>query len=229
LIFAGPGIAAGRRDDGGVGLIDVVATVLAQLGVPASERPASDGIDLSERLRPGAETTPRERRRILFAESAVAIWNEATEHVTTGRTWWRVCINGPRFTLCEIPGKKPGVYTLYDHLDDPTLSRDVGAAHPEAVAELLEDWKHWPPESARERVAWTGEYKLVERPRLDGGYDVALYRLPDESEDVGDRFPEVRDHLRRALEQWAADLPEPGERAADPELEASLRTLGYLP
>ncbi len=235
LIFSGPGIQPGRRDASAVSLIDVVPTVLALLGLPAAAGvdgvDGVDGEDLSPRLRPGV-VGRHDRQRVVFAESATAVWNEAVEHVTTGRTWWRVCVNGPRYSLCEIPGEAPGVYMLFDHLADPALSEDLAAEHPEIVAALRQVWKNWPPESARQRVARTAEFKLVETPRLEGGYRAALYHLdtdPLETTDVSERYGQIHRHLLAALEQWTADLPAPAERLPDPELEETLRTLGYVP
>ncbi len=230
LIFSGPGVERAKRDGGAVSLIDVVPTVLSLLGLPAPG--VLDGRDLSPRLRPGAAAGRADRQRVVFAESATAVWNEAVEHVTTGRTWWRVCVNGPRYALCEIPKEAPGVYTLYDHVADPALSQDVAAEHPEAIAALLQAWQSWPPESARQRVAQTAEFKLVETPRLEGGYQAKLYDLgadPLETADVAAEHPDVYRHLRAALAEWTADLPDPPERLPDPELEEILRTLGYVP
>lgn len=230
LIFSGPGIEAGKRDAGAVSLVDLMPTVLSLLGLPAPE--GLDGRDLSSRLRPGGAPKRGDLQRAVFAESATAVWNEAVDHVTTGRTWWRVCVNGPRFALCEIPNEAPGIYTLYDHVADPALSQDVAADHPEAVAELLQAWQSWPPESARQRVAQTADFKLVETPRLEGGYQARLYHLPtdpQETADVSAEHPDVFRHLRAALAEWTADLPDPAVRLPDPELEEVLRTLGYVP
>ncbi len=239
LIFSGPGIEAGKRDAGAVSLVDLMPTALSLLGLPVPD--GLDGCDLSPRLRPGGAAERGDLRnsacappgrRVVFAESATAVWNEAVEHVTTGRTWWRVCVNGPRFALCEVPNEAPGVYLLYDHVADPALSEDVAAEHPEAVAALLQAWQSWPPESARQRVAQTADFKLVETPRLEGGYGARLYHLPSdprESADVSAEYPDVFQHLRATLAEWTADLPDPPERLADPELERVLRTLGYIP
>ncbi len=228
LAFIGPGVAAGRRDRGAVSLVDVMPTVLSLLGLQDGET-VTDGENLAPRLRSdgvGGED------RIVFAESATAIWNESVEHVTTGRTWWRVCINGPRYSLCEIPEEAPGKYRLYDHVTDPNLTQDVAADHPREVDVLLAAWKHWPPESARQRSARTAEFKLVEYPRLTGGYDDELYHLPTDAEettDVRQRYPRVYETLRAALDEWTSVLPAPPPRQPDPELEADLRALGYVP
>lgn len=232
LVFVGPGIAAGRRDDGAVTLADLLPTVLELLEIPLEERPSVDGTDLSSRLVSRAPRPSRDRDRVVFAESASAVWNEAVRNVTTGRAWRRVCINGPRFALCENPTQAPGVLSLYDHVADPELRRDVAAEYPETVARLLEARERWPPESARRRVARTTRFKLVHTPRLDGGYGAALYDLesdPAERVDVQELFPKVYRHLEDALARWVADLPPMPVREIDPELEESLRTLGYVP
>ena len=230
LIFSGSGVEKGKRDAGAVSLVDVAPTALALLELPVPD--GLDGLNLSGRLRPGAGPGPEHRRRVVFAESATPVWNEAVEHVTTGRTWWRVCVNGPRYALCEIPNEAPGVYALYDHVADPALSEDVAAEHPEEVAALLEAWQSWPPESARQRVAQTAEFKLVETPLLEGGYEAKLYHLetdPLETIDVSAEHAQVFRHLRSQLAQWTADLPDPSPRLPDPELEETLRSLGYVP
>ena len=228
LIFSGPGIAEGRRDRTAVSLVDVPPTVLSLLDVDASLH--VDGTDLSSRLDPGTRP-PVDPGRMVFAESGTPMWNEATEHVTTGREWGRICINGPRYTLCENPRKAPGELLLYDHVEDPALTRNLADEKPEVVDELRRSWASWPPESARQRTVRTARFKLVEFPRLDGTYESKLFDLrddPGETRDVKERYPEIHDRLQRALEAWASNLPAPRDRPYDPELEESLRALGYL-
>ncbi len=231
LIFTGPGIARARVDRGSASLVDVAPTVLSWLGVPAGERPASDGVDLAPRLHRRGPDGRQGTERVVFAESAGAMWNHNFERLTTGRTWGRVCVNGPRYSLCQDLRQEPGVYRLYDHRQDPALTRDLAADHPEEVARLLEAWQRWPPESARLRAARTPRFKLVARPLLAGGYTSALYDLaadPAEVRDVGGEHPEVAARLAAALERWAAGIPEPVPQAPDPELEKVLRSLGYI-
>ncbi len=231
LIFAGPGVEAGKADDGSASLVDVAPTVLSWLGWGELAE-TLDGTDLSPRIRPGGRADLEARRRPVFAEGATSVWNESVQHVTTGRTWWRVCINGPRYSLCEIPKEAPGIFTLYDHREDPALTRDLAAELPEEVARLREAWKSWPPENARQRVARTPEFKLVQLPRLEGGYENRLFHLasdPQETEDVKDRYPEAYQQLLAELETWAAGLGEIPERVEDPDLESTLRSLGYVP
>ncbi len=228
LVFSGPGIASGRHDSSAVSLIDVLPTVVARLGLPTPAGVA--GRDLSRRLAVGPAPPPASRRPV-FAESGTAIWNEAVEHVTTGRIWWRVCVNDERWSLCQIPRQRPGVFLLYDHESDPALARDVAAQHPQEIARLLPAWKRWPPESARERTARTARFKLVEYPRLEGGYRRVLYDLaadPGETRDVSASHPREAAALARALRAWVGKGSPSRPRAEDPELERKLRSLGYV-
>ena len=189
LIFAGPDIGIGGRTDQLATLADLPPTVLGLLGLESPPGVVFDGMDLG----PWLQTPPLPLvERIVFAESATPIWNEAVTHVVTGRTWGRTCINDPRFTLCADPKHKPGELWLYDHQNDPGLEIDIAGDHPEIVAELQEAWRLWPPETARERAARTTRFKLVERPQLDGGYVATLYDLandPAERIDVTSNFP----------------------------------------
>ena len=231
LVFAGPGIAVGQQDAGAVSLTDVVPTVLTVLGVPETKRPPLDGEDLSRRLRPGAGPSRRDTGRIVFSESASALWNQKVDEVVTGRDWWRICINGPRFTLCEIPKEAPGVFLLYDHELDPGLDHDIAAEHPEQVVALQALWSRWPLESARDRVARTARFKLIETPKLEGGYTrilVDLTRDAEEARNVSAEHPEVFRALGAALDEWTADIPDVEPRPYDPELEETLRSLGYI-
>ncbi len=231
LAFIGPGVASGVRDDGPVSLVDIVPTVLSMLELDEPSSQDWDGIDLSKRLRPEAAPRRRDLERIVFAESASALWNEATDAVITGRNWWRICINGPRYSLCEIPRSQPGEYLLYDHVVDPKLETDIADQHSDEVSALAALWDRWPPESARQRVARTARFKLVESPRLEGGYDRRLVDLendPAETGDVRDQHPEVLARLGAALDAWTATLPAVNAPSLDPELEETLRSLGYI-
>jgi arylsulfatase A-like enzyme len=228
LTVVGPGIARGRRTDQLATLADLTPTLLARLGVEPPGGIDFDGIDLSPwLLDPDLEATDR----VVFAESATPIWNEAVNHVITGRSGGRTCINGPRFALCTDERRHPGELWLFDHRADPGLEHDVAARHPEAVAELQRAWRHWPPESARERVARTNRFKLVERPQLDGSYARSLYDLardPAETTDVSQLFPDELARLQSALEAWTSTLPPFGDREFDPAVEEMLRELGYV-
>jgi len=228
LTVAGPGIARGRLTKQLATLADLTPTLLTRLGQEAPGRVKFDGIDLGPWLGdPDLASTDR----IVFAESATPIWNEAVNHVITGRVGGRTCINGPRFSLCADQRHHPGVVWLFDHQADPAFERNVAAEHPEAVAELQRAWKRWPPETARERVARTTRYKLVERPQLDGSYTrilIDLARDPEELTDVSNLVPDEFERLRSALEAWTSTLPPLGDREFDPKVEELLRELGYV-
>lgn len=232
MVFAGSGIAAGRTVELPSSLADVAPTVLELVDGEAPGRAEFDGRSLARYLR-GDRDPPEAPDRILFARSSSSTYNEATHLLQTGRVLGRACLNGPRFTLCKSPVRAPGVVRMYDHEADPGLTEDVADRHPDEVVRLLEAWERWPPETARERVAWTPDFKLVDRPRLEGGYRRFLYHLPSdpgESLDVGDRFPDVRARLGAALDRWFSE-PDAARRAPTPDsrVEETLRSLGYLP
>ena len=94
LIFTGPEIGVGGRTEQLATLADLPPTLLSLLGLEPPPEVEFDGIDLGPWLQ--ARTLPPVER-IVFAESATPIWNEAVTHVVTGRTWGRTCINGSRF------------------------------------------------------------------------------------------------------------------------------------
>lgn len=234
LIFRGPGIAAGRRDDGVVSLVDVVPTVVGLLGLGDEAREAdvqADGVDLGARLRFG-ESEPPPRSRVVFAESASSLWNEAVDQLVTGRQGWTpVCVHGERFTLCDDPKREPR-WQLYDHVADPQLNQDVADQYPQEVEVLREAHERWPAESARQRTVRGDRFKLVQRPLLEGGWGASLYDLandPAEENDVSGDHPVIYQGLLRQLEGWVAQAPTgTDERPMDPELAKRLRDLGYL-
>jgi hypothetical protein len=149
-------------------------------------------------------------------------------YVRSGRTGGRHCLNGPRYSLCAAPDEPA---RLYDHVADPALRSDVSDRYPEIAQRLRVAAAVWTPSRARERTVRSPEFKLVEYPRLEGGYRRALYDLradPGETIDVSSERPEVTRSLAARLERWSAELvPEqPVEPSAD-QIEA-LRALGYV-
>ncbi|MBZ0114510.1 MAG: sulfatase [Thermoanaerobaculia bacterium] len=225
LVFAGPDVAAGRVDATAVSLVDVLPTALHWLGVSVEEGTELDGDDLLSRLSPGASPTPA-ADRIVFAESASALWNEAREPLITGRLGGRVCANGEWLTL-RIEGEQR---TVFDRREDPALTVDIVGRFPEEEKILAAALQTWPAESARQRVARTARFKLVQFPRLEGGYRNELYDLRGEGEgvDVSQRFGRVAEVLGAAVEDWATGIPRELQREADAEREQTLRSLGYL-
>jgi hypothetical protein len=186
-----------------------------------------DGADLSARL--GA-VGPRsgEEPRLAFAEAGSSLNLESFGRLRSGFAEGRHCLNGARYSLC---GKAEGAPGLYDHVADPHLTRDLCVGLPGECKRLKEASLRWPVEEARARAARSTRYKLVEYPRLEGGYSSRLFDLeadPGETVDVSDRHPAVASQLGAALRQWSGSSPpaaRPSRSAAD--LEA-MRALGYV-
>jgi arylsulfatase len=231
LIITGPGVAGKQTDHDVARLEDVMPTLLAFAGVAAEDRPPMDGLDLGPRLR-GDDSGPAREAAIAkvgFGESGTSLVMPSIRPLVTGRAHRRHCINGKRFSLCEEPGKKPG---LFDHLIDPGLTWNIRKTHREEFERLREAQERWPPENARERTVRTTSFKLVEYPQLEGGYRRALYDLrsdPLELSDVSEAHPEVAEELGRYLDRYTAELPAFTTRPPrQPEEEAILRSLGYV-
>jgi arylsulfatase A-like enzyme len=228
LALAGPGLPAGKRVTTPVGLIDVLPTVLGLVGVPEAERPEMDGLDLAPLFTEGGRPERRLRERVLVAESGSAMWNEAVDRLVTGRAGERVCINRRPYTLCREPA---GGLALFDHVSDPKLLRDLAAEKPEVVADLAAGLERWTPDRARRRAAVSERFKLVLRPRFEGGWSRRLIDLaadPQETRDVASEHPEALASLAAALERYAAEMDEPARDETDPEREETLRSLGYV-
>ena len=228
LAFVGPGIAAGRRVGEPASLTDVAPTLLHLLGL-GDEASQMDGRDLSPRITPAGGPAARDVHALYF-ESASPLWNQAFHRVATGSVGRRACVNGPRFTLCRGRDRSAPP-RLYEPAVDPLLREDLAADHPEAVAELLEAWERWPPGSARQRAVLRGPFKLVATPRYEGGYDLALFDVvadPEQLDDLSAERPDLVEALAQDLRRWAASLPEEGEGFVDPRVERALRSLGYV-
>jgi arylsulfatase len=231
LAFSGPGIAGDRIDSGSVSLVDVMPTLLARLAIPNHVVPSMAGSDLSARIVESGSPHGEDDPRVVFAESASALRNQAYETILTGRAAQRACINGPRYTFCDVWGGERHEPVLYDHVADPGLSRNIAARHPDEVSRLARAREFWPPESARFRAAMTPRFKLIQSPRLEGGYSDALYDLgsdPAEAVDVSSQHPELYQELRTQLDAWAADIPLVSPPPVSPEVTEALRTLGYI-
>ena len=225
LFFHGPGIEA-RRDNDIARLEDVMPTVLNLLGVPESQRPEMDGTDLSHRLRDSRFR--RGDERFGLAESGSALLLHSFNSLHSGRKHERHCLNGPQYSLCGAPDEEPG---LYDHTVDPRLTTDLSDEYPDIKRQMLAAREVWPPEQARERSIFDGRYKLVERPRIRGGYRIHLYDLeedPEATRDLARERPDEVRRLTRALEAWTTTLPGPQVEKLDEEQLEVLRTLGYI-
>jgi arylsulfatase A-like enzyme len=221
LVISGPDVVPGR-DAGLIRLQDLAPTLLSLAGVPPGERPPVDGMDLAARMRGTGDVAPP----LALAEGATNMRVRDTARPHSGRPDDRYCFHDAPWSLCLGPNAAPA---LYDHRADPGLTRDLGDAHPQVRERLLAADRLWTPGELRERTARTADWKLVEYPRLEGGWRRALYALaddPGETRDVAAQNPQVVERLAAQLERWAATpLPAPG--LSDSDLEA-LRALGYV-
>ncbi len=226
LLISGPGIAEGV-DDGVARLEDILPTLLDLLAEPARRWPRMDGKRLSRRLG-GLGWAASKDDRVALAESGSALLLHSFRYVHSGRTSGRHCINGPRFSLCGEQGA-PGA--LFDHQADPDLLHDLSAQFPEEKKRLEKAREIWPPEQPRERTVRTLHYKLVERPRLRGGYRRYLYDLeadPLAEHDISAANPDIVARLEKELVPWTAELPPVGVAPRSTEQLETLRALGYV-
>lgn len=232
LAIAGSGIPEKRTFSGAVSLIDVMPTLMGLLDIRPTKPSTMDGVDLSALVIDSAAPTDGQEDRIIFAESASPMRNQSFRTLLTGLPEQRACINGSRFTLCDVSHGKPMVPKLYDQLADPGLTSDIASSHPDVVQTLLEARRRWPPESARQRIASTARFKLVQFPRIEGGYRNMLFDRsadPNEARDVTHEHPRVAARLVTEIDAWARDVPKESAPALDPAVEEAMRNLGYLP
>ncbi|MCB9597551.1 MAG: sulfatase [Sandaracinaceae bacterium] len=223
LSIAGPGIPAGVVVARAVSLVDVAPTLYALLGVPADSRPEADGASLAEVVRGGDEG-----EGLVGAESSDALTPLFTGSLISGRSGFGYCLNGERFALCWEDARTPA--TLHDAQADPDHQLDVAEAHPDEYAVLVAARARW-ISARREHSMSDGRFKLVERPRLEGGYDRTLFDLtadPRETQDVAADHPDVVARLTEALATYKQDIPGHEARPLTPDQEAGLRALGYI-
>jgi arylsulfatase A-like enzyme len=228
LIVKGPAVARGAASTALVQLQDVAPTILALVGVAREEWPEMDGTDFGARLSQSTGQAESAAPAIGFAESAGAMFPDYPHNLLAGRPKQGYCIHEGSFALCWKGQREP---TLHDRVADPRREIDVSEAHPELRARLLAARSRWTPGRARERCAHDGRFKLVERPRLEGGYRRALYDLaadPGEELDVSERHPRVRRRLGAALDEWTAGVPSFAPSQLGDEDERALRALGYV-
>ena len=217
LIVAGPGISLGRTT-GVVTLEDVLPTLLNTLQIPSPV--PLDGHDLFSPSRPDW----------VRAESGSALHARLGDYLVAGRKKRLHCIHGPRFSLCDHPDRPR---RLFDRQRDPDLRRDIAKDHPEVLKTLADAWKQWPVERTRQRVVRTNTHMLVATPKLDGGYDLALYDHQNDSElsrDVSADAPEVLKTLEPIMTAWHTELDGASTAVVEKskDEEQALRALGYI-
>jgi arylsulfatase A-like enzyme len=228
LIVKGPGVAQGVVEAALVQLQDVTPTILALAGVSRPEWPEMDGTDFAARLRQSAGQAKHAGPAIGFAESAGAMLPGYPNNLLAGRPKKGFCIHAGAFALCWKGQREP---TLHDRVADPLRQTDVSEAHPELRARLLAARSRWTPGLARERCAHDGRFKLVERPRLEGGFQRMLYDVaadPGELADVSEQHPQALQRLGAALDEWTAGVPSFVQRQLGDEDERALQALGYV-
>lgn len=230
LIIKGPGVPEGQLDEGVACGIDVMPTILDLLGVPAEDRPEMDGRSLSWRWDPD-QALPKHLIDYAYAESATEFHTDNAGFIASGRPGKRYCVHDLRYSMCvEAEG---AAQLFYDRKRDPKLEQ---ALEPERLGEderarLEQAYEAWPQGSARQRTIRTRRWKLVERPRLEGGYELSLYDLRTDPEATQDLLAEELTRGRKLgelLHRWLADQPvyEAEERSSEALRE--LRALGYI-
>jgi arylsulfatase A-like enzyme len=223
LVIVGPGVEPGT-DTHPILLQDLAPTLLALAGVPEAQRPAADGVDQSARVR-GAVPDRAAVERIAFAESGSAMRIDYNRRPWSGSPNGAHCFHDARWSWC---GAVAGDWTLHDRRGD--RARDVAAQHPEVVARFEAARAAWQPGELRERSARDSEYKLLETPRLEGGWRRDLYDLaadPGETRDVSGEHPDVAARLGAALDTWLEELTPRAAQPSEADIEA-LRELGYV-
>jgi arylsulfatase A-like enzyme len=226
LIIKSPGLTP-HVDNQPIRIEDLMPTILGLLEVPQHDWPPMDGLDLSRRIM-GRESANPEAAPLAFAESGSYLRASHFISLQSGHQSRQSCINHGRFSLCARKGERP---RLYDHEADPELTTDISADFPEQRTLLEKAWELWPPQSARERSVRTPRFKLVEHPRLEGGYHSALYDLqadPAESRDVSSLYPDIARRLQAELDHWTAGINGGTTFDPDEEITEGLRALGYI-
>ncbi|MGB5809832.1 MAG: sulfatase, partial [Polyangiales bacterium] len=227
LIVAGSGIPKGERVTRAIGLHDLAPTMLALMEVPTSKWAQMSGASYAGVLdgsTPGEKDVP-----LAYAQSGGALLINYHKAWVSGRPRTGYCVNKEQYSLCW-KGKKKKL-KLYDRSEDPKRKVDVKDQHPEVYAELLAARDRWSPGAVREQSVSDGRFKLVERPRFEGGYSRVLYDLESdrlESTDVHKQQADANMRLGEALTAWADNIPGYEPIALNPEEEAQLRALGYI-
>ena len=125
MLWAGPGLPAGTRRAGPVGVVDLLPTLADLLGDPLTplQADAVDGRTVAAHLRVGTDEGLGPVYAEMYAPSV---------HAPEDFRSWRRAVRERRWKLIDDNGSR----TLYDLVVDPWEQRDVAARHPDVVARL---------------------------------------------------------------------------------------------
>lgn len=227
LIVTGRGVRQAKQEDTPVRLIDLPPTIFTMLGLTFPENaPEMDGTDYGRVLWKGSTT--RTPGALAFSESGGALIVDDYTALLSGRPRTGYCLNQDAYSLCWKGRKAPA---LYDRSQDLDMTQDLRDKEPARYLALVQAKDRWEPGKTRQRAVSSGRLKLVERPRLGGGYDRSLYDLLadySETKDVREQFPEDFARLSAALDIWLEGVPGYVPEALTNEEEAQLKALGYV-
>lgn len=233
LMVRAPGLPRGKTDYGVTRIEDVMPTVLELSSVPREDWPEMDGVSFAWRVSPKNDL-PAKKVTAAFIEAGTPLKARANTFIVSGRRRGDYCYNGDQYSLCSFKDDGDRTTKFFDHEADPNLENPL---EPEAIpadllAELEEAKRVWVAETARQRAIREKQWKLLERPQLDGSYARELYDLvndPLQTEDVIEEYPDQGGRLGDALDRWVQDLPvfEGQEKLSEDDL-AELRALGYI-
>lgn len=229
LIVSGPGVPRGEQTDRLIRLVDLPPTILSMLGVEHTV-PSSliDGVNYAAVLREGTNDSQEPPTELAFAESGGALIRDDHTALLSGRHRTGYCLNHDGYSLCWKGRKAPALYNLSR---DPEMKHDLREEEPDRFLAFEHARGRWDPGKTRQRSVSDGRFKLIERPRLSGGYDRSLHELStdySETQDVHEQFPTDFARLSTALDVWVEGVPGYVPEALTDVEEAQLRALGYV-
>jgi len=235
MIIAGPGVRQGHVESSVFRLIDLPDTALSLLGSKDIEMPTdTDGRDRSNLLRSGVRAAVSRwidadaDAELAYAESGGALLLKDHTALLSGRPRTGYCINDQQYSLCWSRRTTP---TLHDRNADPELQQDLREAEPQVYQRLDQARRRWTPGATRLRSVSDRRFKVIQRPRLEGGYSLAMVDLetdPAEATDIQHEEPEAFARMSRELELWTRDIPGYVQEQLTDEQEEQLRALGYV-
>ena len=225
LILVGPDIDA-RVESGLFSLEDLMPTLLGLLEVPPASRPSMDGTDFSERIQ--NKRVIAAASRLLYAESANTNKPPAFALPFQPNRMQEAC----RFTAtqddCSRFGGVGELLTAMRNVNTVTHELPQSPTLTRATQRIQERFKAG---EARQRSVRDGDFKLVQAPRANGGFQRSLFNLrldPLETRDASQDHPEQRAELDSQLDAWLREIPEATRHSPSPQQTELLKNLGYL-